>query len=362
MASNSIGKIFKVTSFGESHGKAIGVIIDGMPAGVTIDEKFIQNQLTRRSPGKSNLSTSRIEKDSFEIISGVFEQKSTGHPITIIIANTDSKSADYDHLKNVYRPSHADYTYQIKYGIRDFLGGGRSSARITAGWVAAGALAQLGIQSLTQLKIVAFVSSVQQITIPVAYTQLDLQTIEQSDIRCPHPATALQMIEAIENAKKEKDSLGGTITCVISNVPIGLGDPVFDKLSANLAKAIFSINAVKAFEIGDGFDITTKKGSEVNDSFIAQANGTIITTLSNHSGGIQGGISNGQDIVFRVAFKPTATIGLPQQTTTNTGETIQLEAQGRHDPCVLPRAVPIVEAMAAMVLFDHILIQRTSTI
>lgn len=362
MASNSIGKIFKITSFGESHGKSIGVVIDGIPAGIEIDLNFIQKQLTRRRPGQSNLSTSRNEADEFEIISGVFENKSTGHPLTILIANKDAKKSDYDHLKEVYRPSHADFTYEKKYGFRDFLGGGRASARITAGWVAAGALAQLGIKNISNLEINAFVASVHQVHIPLHYTLLDLSTVEQSEVRCPHPETSQLMIEAINRAKIEKDSLGGTIICIIKNAPIGLGDPVFEKLNANLAKAMFSINAVKAFEIGDGFEITNKKGSEVNDGFAPQIGNASISTITNFSGGIQGGISNGEDIVFKVAFKPTATIGLPQQTINNKNESITLEAQGRHDPCVLPRAVPIVEAMAAIVLFDHLLTQRTSTI
>jgi chorismate synthase len=362
LASHSIGKIFKVTSFGESHGKAIGVVIDGVPARIEIDYQFIQYQLSRRRPGQSNLTTSRNESDEFEIISGVFENKSTGHPITILIANKDAKSGDYEHLKNIYRPSHADFTYEKKYGIRDFLGGGRASARITSGWVAAGALAQLGINQLSNIEIKAYVSSIHQITIPYSYRDLDLSKTDTNEVRCPDEETAQKMIEAINKAQQEKDSLGGTITCIIKNLPIGLGEPVFDKLNANLAKAMFSINAVKAFEIGDGFDITTKKGSEVNDSFITINENSNISTSTNFSGGIQGGISNGEDIVLRVAFKPTATIGLPQQTLNNKNEPVIIEAQGRHDPCVLPRAVPIVEAMAALVLFDHILIQRSSTI
>jgi chorismate synthase len=356
---NTIGNLFKITSFGESHGSAIGVVIDGCPALLEIDLNFIQAQLNKRRPGQSEVSTSRQEKDLVDIISGVFEGKSTGAPITLIIKNEDSNSSDYDHLKDVFRPSHADYTYQKKYGIRDYRGGGRSSARITAAWVAAGAIAQLLIKKY-HIHINAYVSQIHRIKLEIPYAKVDWAEIEKNEIRCPHAETANLMKQEIANAKAEGDSLGGIISCVISNCPIGLGEPVFGKLNAKLAHAVMSINAVKGIQFGEGFQSTNYKGSELNDSFITQ-NGKI-STLTNHSGGIQGGISNGEDIYFETVFKPTATIHKRQKTVDIEGNAIPLEAFGRHDPCVVPRAVPIIEAITAAVIADSLLLQKAYTL
>lgn len=356
MQANTFGKAFSISTFGESHGKAIGVIIDGCPAGLAIDIEFIQSELNRRKPGQSHITTSRSEEDLVEIQSGVFEGKSTGHPICLIIKNKDQKSKDYSHLKNVYRPSHADFTYDKKYGIRDYKGGGRSSARETATRVAAGAIAKLLLKHYN-INIQAYVSKVHQVQIPINAV-LDLSQIESNIVRCPDKETAAQMIQAIEKAKAEKDSLGGVVNCQISNCPIGLGEPVFDKLSADLAKACMSIPATKGFEIGEGFAATDLKGSEHNDPF--ELINKQVKTSSNHSGGIQGGISNGEPILLKVAFKPTATIGAAQKSLTTDNKSITLEAKGRHDPCVVPRAVPIVEAMVALVLADHLLRNRLS--
>jgi chorismate synthase len=357
---NTLGQLFKITSFGESHGPAIGVVIDGCPPLITIDTKFIQHQLNRRKPGQSIISTSRTEDDEFEILSGVFEQKSTGAPITILIKNKDSKSKDYNHLKDIYRPSHADFTYQKKYGIRDFRGGGRSSARITAGWVAAGAIAKLYLKQF-EIEITAYVNQVHHIAIKKPYTSLNLQNIETNAVRCPEPETALLMEQAILNAKNEGDSLGGIAACIIKNCPIGLGEPLFDKLNAKLAQAILSINAVKGIQFGQGFNSVLFKGSELNDAFIKKENGET-GTQSNNSGGIQGGISNGELIYFETAFKPTATISKLQKTVDIDGNEQNLEAAGRHDPCVLPRAVPIIEAMTALVIADCLLLQKAYTL
>jgi chorismate synthase len=356
LASNTIGNILKFTSFGESHGTAVGGVLDGFPAGITIDEEFIQTALNRRRPGQSNISTSRNESDRVEFLSGIFEGKSTGHPIAIFIRNADAKSEDYSELKELYRPSHADYTYQNKYGIRDYRGGGRSSARVTAAWVAAGAIAELLLKENTDINFAAYVSSVHQINMLSAGIFYSREQIDMNIVRCPDQNTAALMISEIEKAKTEGDSLGGIITCVIRKCPIGLGDPVFEKLNARLAAAMFSIPAVKGFEVGDGFDIIRQKGSEVNDAFIHDRKN--IHTTSNHSGGIQGGISNGEDILFKVAFKPTSTISKTQNTVTKEGENTILSAVGRHDPCVLPRAVPIVEALTAFTLGDLYLSNR----
>lgn len=350
MSANTFGTLFKVTTFGESHGLAIGGIIDGMPANIDIDLDFIQQQLNKRKPGQSDITTSRMEDDLVEILSGVFEGKSTGTPIGFIIKNKDHKSGDYDALKDVYRPGHADFTYEAKYGLRDHRGSGRASARETASRVVAGAFAQLLLQKLN-IDIKAFVQTVHHISIPADAT-FDLNDIESNIVRCPHPPTAEKMIDLITQMKEEGDSVGGTIKCIVHNVPAGWGEPVFDKLHATLGHAMLSINAVKGFEIGDGFSATLKKGSEHNDAIL---NGK----ASNNDGGIQGGISNGKPIIFQVAFKPVSTISKPQQTLNKAGEEITLEAKGRHDPCVLPRAVPIVEAMAAITLADAMLIQQS---
>ncbi len=354
--SNTLGTIFKITSFGESHGPSVGVVIDGCPSGLAIDASFIQSELLRRRPGQSKITTARNETEAFEIISGVFEGKATGAPITILIANSDTRSKDYDHNTDVYRPSHADYTYQEKYGHRDHRGGGRSSARITAGWVAAGAIAKQFL-AYSNIKVQAYVSQAGNVKLETPYTQLDLTQTENNIVRCPDQEVAKQMIELIETTKKEGDTIGGVVSAVVSNMPVGLGEPIFDKLSAALGHAMLSINAVKGFEIGSGFKGATMKGSDHNDAFVAGDN---ITTQTNHSGGIQGGISNGEDIVFKVAFKPVATIMKEQNTVDESGNTAVIKGKGRHDPCVVPRAVPIVESMAAIVLADFVLRARTT--
>lgn len=350
---NSFGKNIILTSYGESHGKAVGAILDGFPAGFEIDMSYIQSQLDRRKPGQSALTTSRKESDLLDLQSGVFEGKTTGAPIHFQLLNTDAKPKDYDNLKDIYRPSHADFTYEAKYGIRDYRGGGRSSARITAGWVAAGALVQDYLQKKQGVIISSYVSQIGSVLmedISQKYTQAQ---VDSSPVRCPIEKTSVQMIQAVNQVKNSKDSLGGVITCVISGVKPGVGNPVFGKLNAHLAHAIMSINATKGFEIGGGFDMASKLGSEVNDSFVKE--GDAIKTKSNFSGGIQGGISNGMDIVFRVAFKPTSTIGVEQSTLNTSQDEVILEASGRHDPCIVPRAVPIVETMAALVLGDLII-------
>ncbi|MEC4048718.1 chorismate synthase [Flavobacterium sp. SUN046] len=351
MAGNNYGTLFRLTTFGESHGDALGGIIDGCPPGVVLDMEAIQKEMQRRKPGQSSIVTQRKEEDEVQFLSGVFEGITTGTPIGFIIPNTNSKSEDYNHIKNSYRPSHADYVYEKKYGIRDYRGGGRSSARETASRVAAGAIAK---QIIKEIKINAFVSSVGPIFIDKPYQALDFSLIESNPIRCPDSDTAIKMEEYIKQIRKDGDTIGGTITCVIQNVPIGLGEPVFDKLHAELGKAMLSINAVKGFEYGSGFCGAQMKGSEHND--LINTDGT---TQSNLSGGIQGGISNGMDIYFRVAFKPVATIMKEQQTIDVNGNIINITGKGRHDPCVVPRAVPIVEAMAALVLTDFYLINKT---
>ncbi|GGW64062.1 chorismate synthase [Winogradskyella epiphytica] len=353
MAGNSYGKLFKLTTFGESHGVAIGGVIDGCPSGLKLDFEEIQNELDRRKPGQSKIVTQRKESDLVEFYSGIFEGVTTGTPIGFVIKNTNQKPKDYSHIKDVYRPSHADYTYEKKYGIRDYRGGGRSSARETATRVVAGAIAK---QFLSNIKINAFTSSVGEIFIDKPYQELDFSKTESNVIRCPDEATAAKMIAKVEEIKKQGDTIGGTVTCVIQNVPVGLGEPVFDKLHAELGKAMLSINAVKGFEYGSGFCGAKMKGSEHNDLF--NVNGT---TKTNLSGGIQGGISNGMDIYFRVAFKPVATVLQKQEALNSSGELVEMQGKGRHDPCVVPRAVPIVEAMAALVLADFTLLRRQET-
>ena len=349
---NSIGQLFRLTTFGESHGTAIGGIVDGCPAGLYLDVKAIQNELDRRKPGQSSITTSRKESDTLQILSGFFEGKTTGAPICFIISNEDQRSKEYSNLKEVYRPSHADFTYDNKYGFRDYRGGGRSSARETANWVAAGAIAK---QLLKSVNIHAFVSSVGEEFVLKPYQKLDFKQIENNLVRCPDQEVANRMIAAIEQAKKEGDSLGGTITCVVQGVPAGWGEPIFDKLHARLGHAILNINAVKGFEYGSGFCGAKMKGSSHNDIFTKGGK-----TTSNLSGGIQAGISNGMDIYFRVAFKPTATIMKDQTTINQKGEVVQFKAEGRHDPCVVPRAVPVVEAMTALVLADFYLLNKNS--
>ena len=344
MAGNTFGKKFKVTTFGESHGEAIGGIIDGCPAGIELDFEAIRKEMQRRKPGQSSIVTQRKEEDEIKFLSGIFEGKTTGTPIGFIIENTNQKSQDYSEIKNTYRPSHADFVYEKKYGIRDYRGGGRSSARETASRVVAGAIAK---QIIPEVKITAFVSSVGEIFIDKPYQDLDFSKIENNAVRCPDEATAQKMEAYIKEIKKQGDTIGGTVTCVIQNVPIGLGEPVFDKLHAELGKAMLSINAVKGFEYGSGFCGAKMKGSEHNDLFNEDG-----TTKTNLSGGIQGGISNGMDIYFRVAFKPVATLIQKQKVLTNEGNIIEQQGKGRHDPCVVPRAVPIIEAMAALVLTD----------
>ena len=351
MAGNTFGSLFKLTTFGESHGSAIGGVIDGCPAGLELDLEMIQHEMNRRKPGQSAIVTQRKEPDEVSFYSGIFEGKTTGVPIGFAIHNTNQKSHDYSHIKETYRPSHADYVYDQKYGHRDYRGGGRSSARETACRVVAGAIAK---QLLSDIKINAFVSSVGEISLDTPYHELDFSLTESNPVRCPDAAKAAEMEERIRQIRKEGDTIGGTVMCVIQNVPIGLGEPVFDKLHAELGKAMLSINAVKGFEYGSGFEGAKMKGSEHNDIFNADG-----STKTNLSGGIQGGISNGMDIYFNVAFKPVATIMQSQDTINKDGEIVEMTGKGRHDPCVVPRAVPIVEAMAALVLADYYLLNRT---
>lgn len=354
MAGNTFGTLFKLTSFGESHGKGIGGIIEGVTPGLELDVDFIQNELNRRRPGQSKITTPRDEKDQVEFLSGVFDGKATGTPLAFIVWNKDQKSGDYDNLKEIYRPSHADYTYDVKYGIRDHRGGGRASARETIARVVAGAIAKLMLRQ-TGLDIKAFVSQVGEIGL--SKEPDDLTMIEATPVRCPDPETAQKMIEYIDKIRQEKDSVGGVVSCVIKNVPVGLGDPVFDKLHAKLGQAMLSINAVKGFEYGMGFKASSMKGSQHNDEFFVKDGQ--IKAKTNRSGGIQGGISNGEDIYFNVAFKPVATILKEQRTVDKQGNETIMKARGRHDPCVVPRAVPIVEAMAAMVIADAWLLNKT---
>lgn len=346
---NRFGNIFSVTTFGESHGAAIGGVIDGMPAGIEISTDLIQKELDRRRPGQSDIVTARNEQDKVEILSGLFENKTTGQPIGFIVRNADHHSADYSNIKDLYRPSHADFTYSAKYGIRDYRGGGRSSARETISRVVAGAFAKQALKTVG-IDICAYTSQVGNITVNKKYTELDLTAIDSNDVRCPDAEAADKMKSLILDVKKNGDTIGGIITGIIKGCPAGLGDPAFGKLHAALASAMMSINAAKGFEYGMGFDGVTHRGSEMIDSFISKDGK--ITTLTNHSGGIQGGISNGQDITFRVAFKPVATLLREVQTVDKDGNATVLKAKGRHDPCVLPRAVPVVEAMAAITILD----------
>jgi chorismate synthase len=360
MAGNSFGQLFRITTFGESHGEAIGVIIDGCPSNLVVDMDFIQSELDKRKPGQSKITTQRKESDTVQILSGIFEGKTTGTPIAMVIPNEDQRSKDYSHIKDAYRPSHADYTYDAKYGHRDHRGGGRSSARETAARVAAGAIAKLVLKE-SGIEIFAHVSAAGTIEAP----QLSINSIpelieirESNIVRCADPATADRMIELIDGIRKEGDTIGGKISCLIKKCPVGLGEPVFDKLHADLGKAMLSINAVHGFDYGSGFAGSEMKGSEHNDLFVSPENGQDtgnFRTLTNYSGGIQGGISNGMDITFRVAFKPVATIMQNQESLDSSGKAANVQGKGRHDPCVVPRAVAIVEAMAALVLADHLL-------
>ena len=359
--SNSIGKIFRLTTFGESHGVAIGGVIDGFPAGIQIDLDFIQSELNRRRPGQSYLTTPRKEADQVEILSGVFEGKSTGTPIGFIVRNENQHSSDYDDLRDIYRPSHADYTYQAKYGVRDHRGGGRSSARETIARVVGGAFAKIALRQLG-VKITAYTSQVGHISLPAYPTDFDFSLIEKNPVRCPDESVAAKMEALIAQVKAEGETIGGVITCVIQGCPVGLGEPVFGKLHAELGAAMFSINAAKGFDYGTGFDGVAQRGSQQNDYFVpgeASSDEASICTATNRSGGIQGGISNGQEIYFRVAFKPVATLLQSQPTVNRDGEVVSVKARGRHDPCVLPRAVPIVEAMAAMVILDNYMLNNT---
>ncbi len=353
---STYGTLFKISTFGESHGPAIGVVLDGCPAGLALDADFIQHELDRRRPGQSRITTQRREADTVEMLSGVFEGKTTGTPLAMLIRNEDQRSKDYGHIAEQFRPSHADYTYQAKYGVRDYRGGGRSSARETAARVAAGAVAKLLLRN-EGVSIQAYVSQVGKLKLETPYQQLDLAKAEENAVRCPDPAIAEQMFAYIDETRKRGDSVGGVVSCVVKNCPVGLGEPVFDKLHAELGKAMLSINAVKGFEYGSGFAGVELYGSEHNDEYFTDETGQV-RTRTNHSGGIQGGIANGEDIYFRVAFKPTATIMQDQDSVDVHGQPAVVQGKGRHDPCVVPRAVPIVEAMAALVLADFYLRNR----
>ncbi len=357
MSGNVFGKVFRISTFGESHGVAVGVVIDGCPAGVKIDMESIQSDLTRRRPGQSKIVTQRKEADQVSIQSGIMDGMSTGTPISLVIMNKDQKSKDYDHIKEKFRPSHADFTYQEKYGIRDYRGGGRSSARETVARVAAGAIAKEFIAQ-SGISVHAFVSQVGDLKLSRSINDLGYDHIEQNIIRCPDPELAEQMIDLVKGVKKDGDTIGGKITCVVDGVPVGLGEPVFDKLHADLGKAMLSINAVKGFEYGSGFDAVQMRGSEHNDIF--QKQGDKVTTTTNFSGGVQGGISNGMPISCNIAFKPVATLMKDQASVDKSGAAVTVTGKGRHDPCVVPRAVPIVEAMAALVIADHLLRSRTN--
>lgn len=354
---NTFGKLLQIHTYGESHGPALGVVIEGCPAGLEIDESFIQSELNRRKPGQSKITTQRKEADEFEIVSGVFEGKSTGTPISIIIRNEDQRSKDYSHIADKFRPSHADYTFQAKYGYRDYRGGGRSSARETVARVAAGAIAKLFLKH-HGITCQSYVSQVGNLRLENAYTELDLSKTEDNILRCPDQEKAEEMIALIDKTRKNRDTVGGVITGVIQGVPAGLGEPVFDKLHAEIGKAMLSINAVKGFEYGSGFEGVKMNGSAHNDAFYTE--NSEVKTKTNHSGGIQGGISNGADIYFNVAFKPVATIMDDQQSVNEAGESVTVSGKGRHDPCVVPRAVPIVDAMSALVIADYLLISKTN--
>lgn len=353
---NSFGQLFRLTTFGESHGPGVGGVIDGMPAGIEVDMDFLQSELARRRPGQSNLTTSRKEGDQVELLSGVFEGRTTGCPIGFLVRNENQHSKDYENLRDVFRPSHADFTYQAKYGIRDHRGGGRSSARETISRVVGGAFAKMVLRQY-RIAVTAYTSQVGDICLTGKYSDYDFKNIEKNPVRCPDLEKADEMSRLITEVKNAGDTIGGVITCVIQGCPVGLGNPVFGKLHAQLGAAMLGINAVKGFEYGEGFAGVTARGSEQNDIFSTDSEGRI-TTLTNHSGGIQGGISNGQDIYFRVAFKPVATLLREQPTVDKNGKPVVLQVRGRHDPCVLPRAVPIVEAMAAMVILDNLLLSK----
>lgn len=355
---NTFGHTYRITTFGESHGAAVGGVVDGMPAGIEVDMDFIQSELDRRKPGQSKLTTSRSEADCVEILSGVFEGRTTGCPIGFIVRNTNQHSQDYENMRNVYRPSHADYTYTQKYGLRDHRGGGRSSARETISRVVGGAFAKLALHQLG-ITIQAYTQQVGGIIMPGTYHDYDLSLTESNEVRCPDPKTAQRMSDLIMEVKGQGDTIGGVVACVIKGCPIGLGEPAFDKLHALLGHAMLSINAVKGFEYGQGFSNMELRGSQQNDIFLPAGKDGRIGLATNNSGGIQGGISNGQDIYFRVAFKPVATLLMEQDTVSVDGEATKLTARGRHDPCVLPRAVPIVEAMAAITLLDACLRNKT---
>ncbi len=358
--SSTYGKIFKISTFGESHGAAIGVVVDGCPAGLDLDLDFIQSELDRRKPGQSRITTQRKEADGVEILSGIFEGKTTGTPIAMVIRNEDQRSKDYSHIATQFRPSHADFTYQTKYGVRDYRGGGRSSARETAARVAAGALAKLLLQTLG-VSVQAYVSQVGVLKLEKEYSTLDLSLTDNNAVRCPDPEMAALMYSYIDDVRKQGDSIGGVVSCVVAGAPVGWGEPVFDKLHAELGKAMLSINAVKGFEYGSGFGGVELLGSAHNDVFYTDQAGRV-RTRSNHSGGVQGGISNGEDIFFKVAFKPVATIMQDQESVNEAGQSVLVSGKGRHDPCVLPRAVPIVEAMAALVLVDFYLRNKSTKI
>lgn len=352
---NSFGQLLRLTTFGESHGAAIGGVLDGFPAGVVIDEDFIRSEMQRRRPGQSAITTQRNESDEVQFLSGIFEGRSTGTPIAFVIANSNNRSGDYENLRDAYRPSHADYVYDCKYGVRDHRGGGRSSARETAVRVCAGALAKLALKQLG-ISVQAFTSQVGTIVLEGDYTAYDLSLTETNAVRCPHAVKAAEMEHLIMEVKREGDTVGGVVTCVVKGAPLGLGEPLYGKLTSSLAHAMLSINAAKGFEYGNGFASAAGRGSQQNDLFYN--NDGAIATRTNNSGGIQGGISNGNDIFFRVAFKPVATLLKEQQTVTRNGEDTTLLARGRHDPCVVPRAVPVVEAMAALVVLDHYMLAR----
>ncbi|HEX8932193.1 MAG TPA: chorismate synthase [Patescibacteria group bacterium] len=354
MAGNTFGQLFRITTFGESHGGGVGVVVDGCPPGLAISKEDIQKELDRRKPGQSKITTPRKEQDEIHILSGVIDGKTTGTPILLLAYNEDVRSEDYDHLKNLFRPGHADYTYQMKYGLRDYKGSGRASARETLGRVAAGAIAKKYLKEKLGIEFLSFVEQVGDLKTAIDFNSVTSDQIEANIVRCPDPQIAEAMITLIDEVRRDHDSIGGVIRGVIKNVPIGLGEPAFDKLSADLGKAMLSINAVKGFDIGSGFDGTRLRGSMHNDEFYVNEQGKI-KTKTNHAGGTLGGIANGETIYFHVAFKPVSTIGKKQKTVTRNNEAIELEASGRHDPCVLPRAVPIVDAMAALTIMDHYL-------
>lgn len=357
--SSTFNAIFRVTTFGESHGPGVGCVIDGCPAGLEVDMDFVQAELDRRRPGQSRLTTQRKESDTVTVLSGLFEGKTTGAPLCLFIPNEDARSKDYSHIAHSFRPSHADFTYQAKYGHRDYRGGGRSSARETAARVAAGAVAKLLLKKWG-IEVAAYVSAVGELSVPLSYSALDLSLTETNPVRCPHPETAEAMIALIEKVRKEGDTVGGVVTGVIKNCPAGLGEPIFHKLHARLGAAMLGINACKGFEYGSGFSGARMRGSAHNDAFFKE--GGVIKTRTNFSGGIQGGISNGLDIYFNCAFKPVATIVAAQESVDEAGEAVVVEGKGRHDPCVVPRAVPIVEAMAALVVADFLLLARAGSL